>query len=626
MNLLGIIGYPLFFIAASEILLGFILLKKNPRNSPLNKAVAAFSFFSAAWSIFTGIVYIRASSGLDYDIYYRACWIGWFCIPAGLQIVYYIKDEKNRIAQVVGLFLYPLWLIIFNLCLFTNLIERGAFSLVPFIDRHGPLENPARLVGAILILWIIYEIYWIKRGSISIKRAQLNYFLFGSLIFAGVTELLTGIFQLFGGLGFDPALASYSGLPWVALTFYSITRYRLFDIQIIISHTLTITFLLIIAAGIHIGLFKLLEPIIGSTLAILISLSVIGFIIFRTSVRKMVQGLINNIVLKDKYGYQEILRESIKAVTTKLDLDELLNYIIDVIRKSLRVENACLLMPKDDGFYRIRCSWGINKKIVSNFNIKNGVISWVRQTRQIFIKEEQEIFRSKENFSAIYQDMGEIGAELIIPLFYKEQLLGVLTLGHKGNKEQYMKSDIDFLEALADQAAIAIENARLYEEAITDGLTGLYHHKYFELRFKEEIERSKRHKHPLSLLMIDVDHFKKVNDEYGHLAGDRALREIAKLWKESIRLGDIVARYGGEEFAVILPEISESEAARVAEKIRAGVEKMKIDEIKITVSIGIGYFDGEDIDFDCNTLIRRADKALYHAKRKGRNRIELLTR
>lgn len=96
MNPLGIIGYPLLLIAVSEALLGFILLRRNPRNSPLNKTVAAFSFFSAGYALFAGIVYVRASIGLDYDLFYRACWIGWFCIPAGAQFLYYIYERRKK--------------------------------------------------------------------------------------------------------------------------------------------------------------------------------------------------------------------------------------------------------------------------------------------------------------------------------------------------------------------------------------------------------------------------------------------------------------------------------------------------------------------------------------------------
>ncbi|MCL5238194.1 MAG: sensor domain-containing diguanylate cyclase [Nitrospirae bacterium] len=457
----------------------------------------------------------------------------------------------------------------------------------------------------------------------SLKRAQLSYFLLGTILLAGSAALVEGVFQVFGGLGVEPKVASYVSLPWAALTYYSIGRYRLFDIQIAISRTLTIVLFLTGAVAVHIGLFKLLEPVIGSIPAILVSLSIIFFIFLKTPLKKKIETLINDIVLRNKYGYQEILRESTRAVATISDLNELLNYIVVIIGKSLKVESICLFIKEEDGLYHAHCSCGIDKKTASAYKLGSGIINWLMLTRQVFIREEQEMLKTPENFSAVYTDLGKISAELVIPLFHKGELAGILTLGYKGNREIYVQSDIDLLESLADQAAIAIKNIRLSAEAITDGLTGLYVHKYFNIRLQEEIERAKRYRHPLSLLLIDVDHFKRVNDAHGHLAGDRILRAISRLWKDNIRSGDVLSRYGGEEFAVILPETSKADAVKVAETLRSYTESARVDGIRVTISIGVASIGEGDLDCDRNKLIRNADKALYLAKHKGRNRTEL---
>jgi diguanylate cyclase (GGDEF)-like protein len=180
------------------------------------------------------------------------------------------------------------------------------------------------------------------------------------------------------------------------------------------------------------------------------------------------------------------------------------------------------------------------------------------------------------------------------------------------------------LYALANQVAVAIENAFLYKDSITDGLTGLYHHKFFELRLKEEVERSKRYKHNLVLVMMDIDFFKKVNDIYGHLAGDRVLEGISEILRQGTRLSDIVARYGGEEFAAILPYISREHALLVAERVRSKVESHDFDGIKVTISIGLGCIELSNKDFECKELIDIADRALYKVKDGGRNRVEFL--
>lgn len=164
----------------------------------------------------------------------------------------------------------------------------------------------------------------------------------------------------------------------------------------------------------------------------------------------------------------------------------------------------------------------------------------------------------------------------------------------------------------------------LLKEAITDGLTGLYDHKYFQMRLEEEVERSKRYLRPLCLLMIDIDRFKNYNDTLGHPEGDAVLIKLAEGFKRFSRRVDIVARYGGEEFAIILPETKMDGALTLAQRLRRHVEAMRFKgNINITISVGVGFFDGSDQTFTKEDLIKIADGALYKAKANGRNRVEM---
>ncbi len=185
------------------------------------------------------------------------------------------------------------------------------------------------------------------------------------------------------------------------------------------------------------------------------------------------------------------------------------------------------------------------------------------------------------------------------------------------------------LESLGLQIAAALQNAHLYELAMVDGLTGLFMRRYFDARIEEEIERSKRYSTPFSVLMMDVDDFKKLNDEHGHLIGDRVLRAIANCVKSQLRGVDTAARYGGEEIAVILPRSDMVAAYNVGERIRAAITELRVTTdseppkvLSVTSSFGVASYpeskavDGED-------LIRRADRALYRAKKTGKNRVEL---
>lgn len=173
---------------------------------------------------------------------------------------------------------------------------------------------------------------------------------------------------------------------------------------------------------------------------------------------------------------------------------------------------------------------------------------------------------------------------------------------------------------------LAEANLRLGQLAVTDGLTGLYNHRHFHERLALEVERGQRSGLPLSLLMIDVDHFKQFNDAFGHPAGDEVLRQLARVFGDARRANDVVARYGGEEFAVILVDTPKFTAAKVAERVRERVAAHDFADAapragRLSVSIGVATFP--DDCADAEALVRVADAALYAAKRAGRDRVVL---
>ncbi len=221
-------------------------------------------------------------------------------------------------------------------------------------------------------------------------------------------------------------------------------------------------------------------------------------------------------------------------------------------------------------------------------------------------------------------------SELAVPLKVKQQVIGVLNV-ESDNVDDFDQIDQRLLTTLASQVAVALENARLYEEtellAVTDGLTGLNNHRYFQEFFNRELNRAKRYHHLLSLVMVDIDHFKKVNDRMGHPVGDKVLKVVALLVKEQARDVDLVARYGGEEFMLVLPETGKIEAQMLAERIRKSVESSKIEDEdcrglgRITVSLGVASFPEDGAEK--NEVIDKVDKALYRAKAGGRNQVRI---
>lgn len=221
-------------------------------------------------------------------------------------------------------------------------------------------------------------------------------------------------------------------------------------------------------------------------------------------------------------------------------------------------------------------------------------------------------------------ETGEVRSVLAIPMLYENHLLGVLVM--LSEQVDFLDSlQINLLELLCTQAAASIANAKLHAEidklATTDGLTGLFNHRIFQEKLSDELKRQGRVSDPLSLILTDIDFFKKVNDTYGHPVGDVVLKGVSRIIRETLRDIDIPARYGGEEFAVILPGTDGAGAKIIAERLREAVQErpFKADEKSFTVSISIGIAVSPVDAKRKEDLIEKADQALYYAKHNGRN-------
>ncbi len=214
---------------------------------------------------------------------------------------------------------------------------------------------------------------------------------------------------------------------------------------------------------------------------------------------------------------------------------------------------------------------------------------------------------------------------LISPLWIKGKPAGLIVVDNYITKKPITNDDIKIFSMFMEQAAGAIENSQDFEDTLikahTDSLTSLWNYGYFQYRLDEELSKAQSANLPLSLMMIDIDDFKKFNDSHGHLQGDSALRQISDALKENCRKIDILCRYGGEEFSLILPSNRKREAARLAERIRKSLANKEILQNKFTVSIGISSFPKDSSDKI--NLIDKADQALYAAKRKGKNQVVL---
>jgi diguanylate cyclase (GGDEF)-like protein len=217
-----------------------------------------------------------------------------------------------------------------------------------------------------------------------------------------------------------------------------------------------------------------------------------------------------------------------------------------------------------------------------------------------------------------------------LSIMAKEKILGVMGIGSYGHRE-FPDWEVRMLGTIANQIGMAIENVQLYEHALelafTDGLTGLYNRRYLMDQIEREFMRAQRSKAPLSLVMVDLDGLKGVNDRFGHHVGDSFLREVARIVKVNTRASDVAARWGGDEFMLLAPGTGSKSASKIAERIRAQVERctMKLEggEVGITISAGIVSYPAHASVV--SALVKKADEAMYSAKKDGKNRSSVYT-
>jgi diguanylate cyclase (GGDEF)-like protein len=345
--------------------------------------------------------------------------------------------------------------------------------------------------------------------------------------------------------------------------------------------------------------------------------------------------VLENVLMKQEaHGNQSVLSvvtDFSQAIGAQLESPGLYRAILMKTAELAGAEQASLMIfDETSQELSIKCVKGLNEKIVQNLRVKpgQGIAGLVFETgRSLLVKNVDQDPRFTERQRARYKTKSLI----CVPLRIDQRKIGVINLTDKTG-DGFDDNDLRLVESVASHASVALDRTDYYKMSedlrkisITDSLTDLYNRRFFQDRINEEIERSRRHGLPVSLIMLDIDNFKQYNDTYGHLAGDEALRLTAATIKNSVRNIDRVARYGGEEFAVILPMTEITAARDIAERIRSGVAGRYFPDdalratVKLTASLGIASFPqhAENL-FD---LVGNADKALYIAKVNGKNRV-----
>lgn len=317
------------------------------------------------------------------------------------------------------------------------------------------------------------------------------------------------------------------------------------------------------------------------------------------------------------------------------DLKRLLNVILDKALETVEAEKGSLMLYDfADNTLQVKVVYGLSDKKVEE-DINSGIIECAKICSgegiagSVFAQKKSIISnlgQSDPRFKNFDSSKTTVSSLLCVPLIAKGEAIGVINISNKKDNQLFNKQDLEFMEALANQAAIAIDNAKLYELATKDGLTKLYTHRHFFTMLDTELKRASRYNHVLSILMMDIDDFKTINDTYGHSVGDKVLKEVSAIIEKTVRKIDMPARYGGEEFAVILPETSGDEAVVIAHRLREKISQIDIklkDGMHIKTSISLGISSFPDCGHDELALMEYSDKALYESKGKGKNCVHL---
>jgi diguanylate cyclase (GGDEF)-like protein len=325
---------------------------------------------------------------------------------------------------------------------------------------------------------------------------------------------------------------------------------------------------------------------------------------------------------------QKQLIEISKALNSTLDYNALIDSILNTCLAQMHTLNAAVyLAPDVDApYFTIDSSFkGFDfseKEIQTHINIDSPFIQYFEEKPKAIALKALEKIGNMQN-DEYFKMFKAQGVEVISPLSAKGKVSGVLILGEKMNTDVYAEEEKDFLTNLTSLAAIAVQNARLYELATVDMMTQLKVHHYFQSKLREEMEKCRKKGTKLALLFTDVDKFKVFNDTYGHQAGDAVLIEVAKKVMDCCRKNDIAARYGGEEFCVVMPGANVDDGYEMGEKIRKAIEAHRVinpntgEELKVTISVGVTEY--HQLDKHNKELIERSDQALYKAKHGGRN-------
>jgi len=340
--------------------------------------------------------------------------------------------------------------------------------------------------------------------------------------------------------------------------------------------------------------------------------------LFSTQASMALQNARLHALERHRASQLEAINVIAQQMTAVLDLENLLGKVCLLIQEAFQLCHVSVLL-KDEDELVLRASHGkLTARLLEGGLLPEGGL-WQRALASGKTLIENDM--TKDSHSALYV---ETASSMCIPLISFGHTIGALVLD-TARANAFRANDTQPLESVADICATAIQNANYVERvkqlAYLDGLTGIFNRRFFELRIVEEIERARRYNTGMAVLMVDIDQFKRLNDEFGHLLGDEVLRQVSSIFHQQLRKIDVLCRYGGEEFAIVLSQTNALYALGVAEKLRKAVESWQFPGVPRPVTISAGTANFQEHGITRDELVKAADAGLYAAKQAGRNRV-----
>lgn len=423
-------------------------------------------------------------------------------------------------------------------------------------------------------------------------------------------------------------------LGFPVAVFVAIFRYQLFDIELVIRKSLlygalTTSLVLIFYAALGAGGALFARTLEGGRESVwVVSAATLGLGLIFNPMRKRLQGVIDRRLFPESAAFRQRALGIVAELASHGKLPRMGEFLCEELCRTFGLQSVTIWIAAPPmGQLMSLAAAGIaledSEQTVLLAPDDLGLRALTRGARPM---PSAQLERAG---GSLAMRVRGAGAELTVPMLSHGRLVGLLLLGAKKGGERFVAEEIELLKLLAGQAATVFENARLFESATFEGLTGLYRREAVLEILDREWSRSIRYDRPLSIVLADLDRFKWINDRHGHLAGDLVLQRVAAELRAHVRDTDFIGRFGGEEFLIVLPETQLDGATRLAEKIRERIEALEIasdsgEPLKVTLSMGVA--GRAEVKGDGKTrarpLLSAADAALYSAKRNGRNRVE----